>query len=66
MVPLPLGHPKAWEEVRHIQTLFFFSFKMRVAEVELIKTKLVIPEKPQAPGIRKVLGQIRSVMTTEC
>ena len=65
MVPLPLGLQKAWEEVRHIQILFFFSFEMRVVGVEMIKVKLVIPGKPEAPGTCKVLGQIRSVMRTE-
>lgn len=39
MVPLPLGLQKAWEEVRHIQILFLFSFEMRVVEVEMISLK---------------------------
>lgn len=64
VVPFPVGFHKALEEVRHILT-FFFSFKMRDVEMELIKVQLVIPEKPQAPGTCKVLGLIR-VMNTEC
>lgn len=51
-------------EVKHIPT-FFFSFKMRDVEIELIRVKLVIPENPQVPGTCKVLGQIR-VMNIEC
>lgn len=37
---------------------------MRVVEVELIKMKLVTPEKSQALGTCKVLGQI-SVMSVD-
>lgn len=65
VVPLPPGLHKDLKEVRHIQTLFFFSFKMRVVEVELTKVKLAVPEKPQAPSTRKVLGQI-SDKSSEC
>lgn len=38
---------------------------MRAVEVGLIKVKLVIPGKPQAPGTSKVLGQMRSVLSSE-
>lgn len=70
MVPFPPGFHKALEEVRHIQT-FFFSFKMRDVEIELIKVKIVIPEKPQALGTCNDMvspwdrGQ-KSVMSTQC
>lgn len=60
-----MGLHEVWGKVRHVQTLFSFSFKTRVVEVEMTKMKLVTPGKLQAPGTCKVLGQIRSVMRTE-
>ena len=45
-----MGLHEVWEKVRHVQTLFSFSFKTRVVEVEMTKIKLVTPGKLQAPG----------------